>query len=251
MIQQRHTHFERHGHACAVGITQQTLADEIGELQRADGGQITLARDQVTQLAGAFGGEPVVEIRGAGKRQRTLHLAREDRIRDLIHADAIAARAEQVCELAPACLGRNLAAGPHQHARRHAGDAAQQTRRQMAEDRRGGTRARQVHEARVASEQLVAAGAGERHRQAGLAHGAADEIRVQRVEGGLVQAFDRVVEMIRKPLLRQQHLTMIRAEQMGDVARIGRLIELRLFKPDVERHHRPARVALSHGSDHR
>jgi len=59
VIEKRHAHFEGDGHAGGVGVAQQTLTDEPGELQERDGVQQLAAFDALTPCLGDVGGQTV------------------------------------------------------------------------------------------------------------------------------------------------------------------------------------------------
>src|SRR5206468_11366643 len=89
-------------------------------------------------------------------------------------------------------------------------------------------------EAAIPAEQLVASGARERDRKAGLADRAADEVRVDPVEGRLVEAPKRVGKLPLEGLPCKPKLMVLGAERRRDGARVARLVIEALVETDVE-----------------
>ncbi len=165
-------------------------------------------------------------------RQKVLGI---EAVRHLIGADRGPARGQQIAELAPAGLGRDLAGCPHLEAADETGGEAHRAAGQRSRSARRAHPLGQIDEAVVAAEQLVAPRAGQRHGEAGLPHEAAHEVGVDAVEGRLIEAGQRAGEVAAKPLLREAQLEVLGAERLRDPSGIARLVEGSLLEPDMER----------------
>ena len=92
-----------------------------------------------------------------------------------------------------------------------------------------------VAKAAVAAEQLVASRARQGDREAGVAHRTADEVRVQSVDGGLIEARERVGKLPSEDLLGQPQLVVLGVQRPRHRARVPRLVIGGLVEADVER----------------
>src|SRR6185436_15480108 len=93
----------------------------------------------------------------------------------------------------------------------------------------------QVAERSIAAEELVASGSGERHLETGVAHDATHEVRVDGVEGRLIERLERSVELGDEAGLRQPKIGVLGAERLRDRTRVHRFVEVDLVEGNVER----------------
>ena len=93
---------------------------------------------------------------------------------------------------------------------------------------------RQIAVGGVASEELVAARARQRHGEPGGANGARHVVGVQPVEGRLVQAVQRRLQVLDEVRLRQHHLVVLGPDGGGDPPRDRPLVELLLLEGQRE-----------------
>jgi len=108
---------------------------------------------------------------------------------------------------------------------------------------------RQVPEAGVPAEELVAAGAHQGHRESGIADGTGHDEGVQPVECRLVDRIQRPIELLHEIRLGQEHLLMVRPDGLGHPACDPALVELLLLEGQGEGVHRSAAGAVGEVGD--
>src|SRR5437763_1771136 len=107
--------------------------------------------------------------------------------------------------------------------------------------------ARDLDEAAVAAEHLVAAGAGQGDRDAGLTGRAADEVGVDAVEGGLVDGGEGGGELLLERAFGQGHRAVVASNGVGHRLRVTGLVVVRQLESDRE----GVQGAGSGGASHR
>ena len=98
--------------------------------------------------------------------------------------------------------------------------------------------ARQIDEAAIASEQLIPAGAGQRDCHPSLAHRTAHDVRVDRVERGLIDRRERVGQQPLEIRRADPQRTVLGAKRERDLLGDLRLVKRGLVEGDVEGAHR-------------
>ncbi len=235
LIHQRHALLQRGGHAGRVVVPQEPLAQEQALLQHAD------RRERAPRARLLL--EPRAERDGqavhhgpihVGGEERALEVGQEERVRELIQADEVVPAAQHIGQLGPPGLLRKCAVGRLQRGGHQAGPGLHRPARCPAQPPRPALQRRQITEGGVAAEQLIAAGPDQRHREPCLPDRPRHVIGVESVEGGLVEAVERLVQLADDLLLSEHHLAVSGADRLRDAPGDGALVVLRLLESQRE-----------------